>query len=159
MAREYTVGGSNITVAGATTLISIRPSTTLALEILRMWVAFSGNATSAQTRIRVEMQSGTAPTLTGATPQKLKQGDPTSGIVSGTTGAAGTTGINASVEAGTKAAIWDDAFNHLNGWLWVPTPRETLILPAGGSALGLFFPAAPGTLTGWSFGLNFAELG
>jgi hypothetical protein len=159
MAREYTVGASNITVAGATTLVYIRPSTTMALEVIRMWVSFSANATSAQQRVRVEIQSGTAPTLTGATPAKLKQADPVSAIVSGTTGAAGTCGINASAESGTKAAIWDDAFNHLNGWLWVATPRETIILPAGGSALGIFFPAAPATTSGWTAGLNFAELG
>lgn len=159
MAREYVVSAAGITVAGATTLISLRPSTTLALEVLRMWVGQSANANVAQQRIRAEIQSGTAPTLTGATPTKTKQGDPTSGIVSGTTGAAGTAGINASVEAGTKAAIFDDAFNVLNGWLWVPTPRETLILPAGGSALGLFFPVAPATLSNWAFGMVFAELG
>lgn len=159
MAREYVVAAQNVTVAGATTLIQVRPSTTLALEVIRMWVAFGGTATSAQQRIRVEIQSGTAPVLAGATPAKLKQGDPVSGIVSGTIGALGTCGVNASTESGTKVAIWDDAFNVLNGWLWVATPRETIILPAGGSAIGLFFPAAPTVLTTWTAGLTFAELG
>ena len=161
MAREYVISGANITVAGATTLIFLNPGTTRSLEILRMWVSQSANATSAQQRIQVETQVTAFPTLTSATPAALKRGDAASAIIGGTAGAAGTAGINASAEgAGGKTAIWDDAFNVLNGWLWVPTPRETIIMPASSaSGLGLFFPSAPTTLTGWHFGMVYAELG
>ena len=160
MAREYSVGGTNITVAGGVTLIFLNPGTTAAIEILRLWVSQSANATSAQQRIQVERQVTAFPTLTAATPRALKQGDPASVITGGTAGAAGTVGINASAEgAGAKTAIFDDAFNVLNGWLWVPTPAETIILsPSASAGLGLFFPAAPATLTGWSFGMNYREL-
>ena len=161
MAREYVISSAGITVAGATTLIFINPGTTNSLEILRMWVSQSANATSGQQRIQVETQVTAFPTLTSATPAKLKRGDPVSAITGGTAGAAGTAGINASAEgAGGKTVIFEDCFNVLNGWLWVPTPRETIIMPASSSSgLGLFFPVAPATLTNWAFGMVYAELG
>jgi hypothetical protein len=160
MAREYTISVENQTV-GASTLIFLNPGTTMSIEILRMWISQAANATSAQQRVQVETQVTAFPTLTAATPKALKQRDPASAITGGTAGAAGTCGVNASAEgAGAKTVLWGDAFNVLNGWLWVPTPYETIIMPAGfASGLGLFFPAAPTTTTGWAFGMNYRELG
>ena len=55
------------------------------------------------------------------------------------------------------AQIHDDAFNNLNGYLWVPTPDEVIVMPAGSlSGFGLFFPVAP-SVTVWNAGLVFAE--
>ena len=72
---------------------------------------------------------------------------------------AGTSGINASAEgAGAKTILLPDAFNVLNGWLWVATPGETFLHSASlASGIGLHFPAAPTTLTNWNAGLVFAE--
>jgi hypothetical protein len=111
-------------------------------------------------RVQVETQAALFPTLTSATPQHLKTGDSIASIiVGGTAGAAGTAGINASAELnGTKTVMYGDNFNNLNGYLWVPTPREQISLAAGfTSGLGLFLPSAPGTLTGWAAGCNYAE--
>ena len=82
-------------------------------------------------------------------------------IASGTAGAAGTAGTDASAEgAGSKTVIWPDAFNVLNGWLWVPTPKEIIVLNASASAgLGLVLPVAPANLNNWAFGMIFGELG
>jgi hypothetical protein len=159
--REYVVSGANITVVNAVvTLAFINPSSTVGIEILRCWVSQSANATSVQQRVQLNTQVTAFPTLTSATPAKLKLSDPASGIVGGTAGAAGTAGINASAEgAGAKTVIWSDAFNVLNGWLWLPTPAETIILGAGAaSGFGLHLPAAPATLTGWSFGVVYREI-
>ncbi len=84
-----------------------------------------------------------------------------SAIVSGTAGAAGTSGVNASVAgAGAKAEVINDNFNVLNGWLWVPTPRETIVMNASAaSGFGMYFPVQPSTLTSWSYGLTYAEMG
>jgi len=160
--REYTVTGANITVANqAVTLVVINPVAGTAIEILRCWVSQHANATSAQQRVLLGLKATVFQTVTGATPGKTKSGDPISGIVSGVAGAAGTCGINASAEgAGGLTTIIPDAFNVLNGYLWVPTPRETIIVRAADSlAFTLQFPAAPTTLTGWNFGVTFAELG
>jgi len=161
MRGVYTVSGANITVANAAvTLVFINPAATYGLRILRCWVSQAANATSAQQRVQLNTQVTAFPTLTSATPSKSSIIDPVSGIVGGTAGAAGTAGINASAEgAGTKTVLFSDSFNVLNGWLWVPTPSEVIVLNAGAAAgFGLHFPAAPTTLTGWNFGVTYEEL-
>lgn len=160
--NEFAVSGENLTVAGATTLVFINPAAApnVNLEIMRCWIGQSANATSAQQRVQLETQVSAFPTLTSATPAKLKRAGAASVITGGTAGAAGTAGVNASAEgAGAKTSIFGDAFNVLNGWLWVPTPREVIVMPAGStSGFGLFLPTAPATLTGWTFGVTYAEV-
>lgn len=162
MVREFSISAGGITIAGATTLIFVNPSAApnFNIEFLRFWVGQSANATSAQQRVQLINKASVFPTLTAATPTKLKAADAVSIITGGTAGAIGTAGTNASAEgAGTVAVRWDDAFNVLNGWLHVATPPETQIYPAGlGNGLGLYFPVAPATLTNWAFGEVFREV-
>lgn len=161
--REFSISSGGVTVVGATTLISIFPAAapSVNLEFLRYWVGQSANATSAQQRIELATKASVFPTLTAATPVKLKPSDPNASVITGgTAGAQGTAGINASAEgAGTQTIIFDDAFNVLNGWLHVPTPAETRVMPAGyASSLELYFPVTPGTTTNWAFGTIFREV-
>jgi hypothetical protein len=160
--REYQISAGGITVAGATTLVFINPAAAPStnVEILRCWVGQTANATSAQQRIQLVTQVTAFPTLTTFTPAKLKRTDVVSTIVGGTAGAAGTCGINASNEgAGGKTIIQEDAFNVLNGWLWVPTPAETIVIPAGSaSGFGLYFPVAPTNTANWAFGVVFRDI-
>lgn len=162
MSHEYNISAGGVTVAGATTMIFVNNGAAPApnLEFLRYWVGQSANATSAQQRIELIEKASVFPTVTAATPSKMKRGDAVSVITGGTAGAIGTAGTNASAEgAGTATVLWDDAFNVLNGWLHVPTPPETFVFPAGnGKGLGLYFPVAPGTLTNWAFGTVFREI-
>ena len=161
MSRSYSVTGSNITIAAASTLVAVNPGVTRGLEFLRAWVGQDANATSAQELIEILTKATAFSTLTAATPAKLKTSDPVSAITGGTAGAAGTAGIDASAEgAGATTIIWPDAFNVLNGWLWVPTPKEVITFPPSSSlACSLKFKAAPATLTSWTFGMIYAELG
>lgn len=139
----------------------VNPGTTCSLEFLRAWASQAANATSAQQRVQLSTQVTAFPTLVSATPGKTKLLDPVSQIIGGIAGAAGTAGINASAEgAGAKTVVLPDAFNVLNGWLWVPTPKETFVMNASAaSGFGLHFPAAPATLTSWNAGLVFSEMG
>src|SRR3990167_3553268 len=153
MSREYIVAGAALTLANqAVTLAFVNPGTTLSLEFLRAWASQAANATSAQQRVQLSTQVTASSTLTSISPAKTKLGDPVSAITGGTAGAACTSGINASAEgAGAKTVVIPDAFNVLNGWLWVPTPKETIVMNASAaSGLGLHFPAAPTTLTSWN---------
>jgi len=156
----YTVAAGAQTVLGATTLIFLNPAAApgQTIRFLRFWVSQSANATSAQVRIQIVSQVTAFPTVVSQTPQAMTRTDAVSTIAGGT-GAAGTVGINASAEgAGAKTVILDDNFNVLNGWLYVPTPLEPIVFKAGSSSgLGLFFPSAPSTLSGWSFGLTYSE--
>src|SRR5262249_32950837 len=149
VAREYVVTGSNISFANqAVTLVWIAPPSNASIEILRCWVGQAANATSVQQRVQLVTQVSSFPTMGSAlAPQKLKQSDPASLLSSLTSGLSGT-GINATGEGtGTKTALVNDAFNVLTGWLWVPTPPETIVLTAPQSAgFCLHFPSAPATL-------------
>lgn len=161
--REFSISAGGVTVTGTNTIIWINPAgaPSVNLEFLRFWIGQSANATSAQQRVEITTQVASFPTVTAATPTKLKAADPNASVITGnTSGVAGTAGTNASVEGGgTKTIVWDDAFNVLNGWLHVPTPPETRVMPAGlTSGLGLYFPAGPTTLTNWAFGLVFREV-
>lgn len=161
MARVYSVGGGGLTLANqAVTLVFINPSATIGIDVKRCWAGQTGTATSAQQRVQTNTQPTAFPTLVSATPSKLNFSDPVSGIAGATTGAAGTSGINASAEgAGTKANIISDTFNNLNGYLWVATPDEVIRINAGASSgFGLHLPVAPGSLSNWQCGANFAEL-
>lgn len=161
MARgAYIVPATNITLANqAVTLVFVNPGTTASLSFRRAWASQAANATSAQQRVQLSTQVTAFPTLVSQAPVTTAMLDAASVITGNTTGAAGTSGINASAEGGgSKTVRYPDAFNVLNGWLWVPTPDEVIQMSAGGSAgLGLHFPAAPTTLTNWNAGLEFVE--
>jgi hypothetical protein len=160
--REYTVTGTNITVAAqAVSLVAIMPVAGGAIEILRCWISQHANATSAQQRVLLGSKVTAFQTVVSATPALTKLSDPASNISGATTIAAGKCGINASAEGGgTLTTIVADAFNVLNGYLWIPTPRETIIITGtSASAFVMQFPAQPATLTNWNFGVTYAELG
>jgi len=160
--REFAFGAASVTL-GAFPLTSIRPAASISfnLVMLRHWIGFSANATSAQQRVQLYTQASVFPTMTtGSTPAPLKRHDAISSIVSGTASAAGTASITGTAQgAGTNSVIMESAFNHLTGYLEIPSPEERIVLPVGyASTFGMQFPATPGTLTGWSFGHNFAEV-
>lgn len=160
--REYIVAAANVTLANqAVTVVFTNVGATCSIEFLRMWLSQSSNNNTAQQRCQINTQVTAFPTVTAQTPAKTKLLDPASQIVGGAAGAAGTAGVNASAEgAGTKTVLYPDAFSIVNGWLWVPTPPETLMLNAGGaSGMGLHLPAAPGSLGSWNGGQVYRELG
>lgn len=163
MSKEFSVGGDGLTLANqAVTLVFVNPTAAPNVEyqFLRLWASQQGSATSAQQRIQVETQVTSFPTLVSATPKHLKFADAVASLITGgTTGAAGTSGINASAEnAGAKTVMFGDNFNVLNGYLWVATPREVINMPSGStSGLGLFLAAAAASLSNWACGMNFSE--
>lgn len=163
--REYSVIGTNITIAGAgpSTLVIINPPAARVIEIIRAWVSQSSSTTSAQQRVELGLKATAFPTVTSFTPEKTKTSDPVSLITGGTAGAAGTSGINASAEgAGTFTPKYPDSFNILQGWVWTPNYvlGETFILSGADSlACVLRLPANPTSTSGWNFGVTYRELG
>jgi hypothetical protein len=162
MLGQYSVSVGGVTpTAAAVTLAFVNPGTSRSLEFLRAWAGQSVNATSAQQRVQLNTQVTAFPTLTSTAPVPHTLSDAASVITGGTAGAAGTSGTNASAEGGgAKTIIYNDTFNVLNGWLWVPTPRDTIILNASAaSGFGLHFPATPSPAGAWSWGVTFSQLG
>ena len=158
--RTFTVPGADITIIGGATLVFINPDTDVGIEILRCWIGKHGTTTSEELEVNLVTQVTAFPTLTTATPRPHLHGAPASLIVSGTAGAAGTCGIDATVEgAGAKTIIVPDGFNTQNGWLYIPTPEERhKIRAAATSGFGMRLVSTPTELTGWSFGVTFREI-
>lgn len=165
MRGTYTLGGAALTLANqAVTLAFLNPGSGAGftgIAIRRLWASQNGVTTGAQQRVQYNTQVTAFPTLVSATPSLTSGIDQASKLVGGTAGAAGTCGVNASNEGGgAKSNIVPDTFNILSGYLLLFTPEELVTLPAGSaSGFGFHFPAAAGTLAGWSFGVTFSELG
>src|SRR4051812_35377885 len=164
--RTYSVTGDNQTVVAAPQLVFLNPSAGGAgipgFEILRCWVSQRANATSNQQGVALGTKLTAFPTLVSATPAKVGGlGLPTANLVGNTTGAAGSAGINSSANGGgAEIKQVADNFNVLNGWLYIPTPAETMMFMPGGTS-GFFhqFTSTPSTLTGWSWGVIYREVG
>ncbi len=162
MAKEYSVGSDGLTTAAtACTAVFVNVAAAPApdLQFFRIWCSQSGTSTSNMLRAEVETQVSAFPTLTSVTPRQLKKGDTVASLITGaTTGAVSTCGVNASAEGGaTRVVLFGDNFNNLNGYLWVPTPREVISMPANFlSGLGLFLPTAT-SITLFACGMNYSE--
>jgi hypothetical protein len=170
--REFSIVQGAVTLAGGSTtsLIAITgqgptfTSGAVNAEILRCWVGQYANATSAQQRVYLKTYGSSFPTVTTYTPNKLKPQDANASAFTGATYASlGNVGINASNEnAGAVTNVHEDAFNVLNGWLYVPTPPETRLIPAvTGNTAQPGLSLAMSTVTtnsNWAFGCNFREV-
>lgn len=163
MALRYSVVMENQTVVADETVVIIHTATANSsrgslIEIERAWVSQTGTTTNQMLGIKVAQKASAFGTYTSTTPSPHVIGGPASGIAGGTAGAAATAGTDASAEgAGTVTTIVTDTFSVLNGWLWVPTPEERIIVPAD-TAVILKIIGTPTTLTGWYAGMTYNEL-
>src|SRR5712691_10005081 len=98
MARGvYTIPCTALTLANqAVTLVWVNPGTTVSIKLLRGWASQAANATSNQQKVQINTQVTSFPTVVSVTPSKTTSVDQASAITGGTTGAAGTCGVNAS---------------------------------------------------------------
>lgn len=165
MAGSYSITGPGVTILNAApqTLAWVNPVAAPNADLLvrRVWIGQSNNMASVNLRIQLSTQVSTFPTVVSATPAKLYNSDGAS-VISGGTGAAGTSGTLASAEgAGAKTAFWPDVFNTTNGWLVIPTDYELVKIGSGSAnGLGLVLETAPGAspnTTLWTFGIIWQE--
>ena len=143
----YSVHGDAQAVSTAITVLEVAAPATASLELVRAWVAQSSSTTSQMVRIQLLRKSGTITgTASPPTPVPRMVGQ----------GASTTTVKWKATAEGTDGVIYiDDAFNSLNGWLWLPVPEERLVVPPSG-IIALKFPAPP-LSANWTFGLLFEE--
>jgi hypothetical protein len=159
----YSVTMQNQTIVADATVVIIHTDSTLAtrsstIMILRAWIGQQASEVSDQLGIILGLKASAFGTYTSTTPQPHFVNGPASGIAGGTAGAEATAGTDASAEgAGTVTPIIYDGFNNLNGWLWVPTPEERLIVPTD-TAVILKIVGTPAALGNWSAGITFQEL-
>lgn len=166
--REFviTAGSQAMTLGATNPLIVFNPASAanVNIETLRYWVGQWANATSAQQRVFMQTIGSSFPTTATVTPNKLKSADPNASVLVGTTYISfGGVGIQAtSNNTGATTVVHEDTFNVLNGWLHVPTPPETRIIPAPSVSSGQpafeFCLGTTLTNSSWSYGLTYREV-
>lgn len=165
MGRRFTVAGENLTLGTGSVLLALRTAASLSagsiLAMLRIEIFQNATATGAQVRGETATRdtAGTL-TLTSVTPSNVSYAGPASGLSGNVApvGAAARIGINSSADSGgTYTQRRPFNFNNLNGYLWIPTPDERMIISPDNTFI-LRFTAAPGTTTGWGFAVEYEEL-
>lgn len=160
---RYGVAMNNQTIVADATLVAIHTESTAGargsiIEILRISVDQIGTETSDELGILVGTKVSAFGTYTSATPYPLYIGGGASGITGGTAGAESNAGTDASAEgAGAVTSMWNRGFNNLAGYLWVPTERERIIVPADTMFIVKMI-GTPATLTGWCADVQYEEL-
>jgi hypothetical protein len=161
--QTYTITMENQTIVADATLVILRAAASWAsrgslLDVLRIEVNQQGTTTSQQLGIIAAQKASAFGTYTSTTPAPLVVGAVASAISGSTSGAAAGAGTDASAEgAGTVTTMWTSGFNNLNGYLWVPTPEERVLIGPD-LAFIVKLRGTPTTLTGWNAVLTFREL-
>jgi hypothetical protein len=161
--QTYTVTMENQTIVADASLICVRAATAWSsraslLEVLRITVSQSGTSTSQQLGVILGQKASAFGTFTSTTPAPTSIGSVASGITGSTSVAAASAGTDASAEgAGTVTTTHSDAFNNLNGYLWVPTPEDRIWIGPD-LAFIVKIRGTPTTLTGWHAVLTFKEI-
>lgn len=147
----YSAQMVDTSVSGAITILQVKAGAADPIQLLRAFVSQRTLTVSAQQRIQIVRKSAAA-TVTSFTPIKYNPASPASGAAGGTAA----TGYNGSAEGTDGDVVIADIFNILAGWLWVPTPEERIVVPAGG-IIALKFPTAPGSAMTVAAGLVWEE--
>jgi tripartite-type tricarboxylate transporter receptor subunit TctC len=161
--QVYKVTMANQTIIADSEMITIRAATAYSsrasvLAILRMSCGQTSTTTSAQLSVRWGLKASAFGTFTSTTPAPTAIGTVASAITGSTSNAASSSGTDASTNgAGTLTVLGQEAFNNLNGWLWVPTPEERIIVGPDLTFV-LQLQGTPSALSGWSADLTFMEL-
>jgi hypothetical protein len=163
MAGLYTVTMANQTVIADSEMVTIRAATSFSsrasvLRIYRMSCTQSGTSTSQQLAVRWGLKASAFGTFTSTTPAPVEIGSVASAITGSTSNAASSSGTDSSANgAGTLTVLGQEGFNNLNGWLWVPTPEERILVGPDLTFL-LQLQGTPTTLTGWNAMMTFEEV-
>ena len=162
MSQRFTVVMANQTVVADATCVIIHAAAAWGtagclLEVVRATLSQQGTATSQQLGVIIGRKVTAFGTYTATTPVPHMLGAAASAIAGATTGAAATSGTDASAEgAGAVTTMHTEGFNNLSGYLWVPTPEERIWVGPD-QAVVLKLRGTPTTLTGWNATLTFLE--
>lgn len=163
MSNVYTISIGADTIVADATLIALRAATAntsraSTLEILRIVVSQHGTATAQNLGIRLSQKASAFGTFTSAAPSPHAIAGVASGIAGSTSVAAASAGVDASAEGGgTVTDVIADGFNNLNGYIWVPTPEERILIQNDLTFI-VKIVGTPTTLTNWDYYLTFREL-
>ncbi len=118
-------------ITAAKTLLQVKAGASTMLELIYASITNSDNDASDTGSAEI-LRKTVAATVTSQTPFLFNPASQVADAVGGTAA----TGDTATAEGTDGDIIWDEGFNVLNGWVWMPTPEFRIIVPAAG-ILGL----------------------
>lgn len=151
----YSLTNNGVPISTAITAIQLKAGTNGPCEILRAALTQAGNTTSTQPSAGITRKSSAATVtaaVSGTTLHKHNNAAPTTDASLSTSG----TGITASAEGTNSATLADRGFNILNGYEWLATPEERIMVATAG-IVGLTFLTAPPSST-WYASFTWREL-
>ena len=151
MAGIYTINHNAIVVSTAITIIQYKAGAANKARVVRFSIGQGLSETSTMEQIQLLRKTGAA-TVTSFTPL---ENDPDGPAAFGAGGTAAT-GITATVEGTDGDILVNAAFNILNGYEWVRSDLNEIIIPAAG-IIALKFPVAPASAT-WRASLVIEEM-
>ncbi len=111
----------------AKTLIQIAANASSAIELIYASIT-SASLDVSDTGTAEILRKSAAATVTSFTPLKTNPLSQAAKAVGGTA----LTGHTATVEGTDGDILWDEGFNVLNGFVWMPTPEMIITAPQGG---------------------------
>ncbi len=130
------------------TLLEFTAPSAKSCLLTRAWLAQKGSTTSAQQSIEITRKSAGGTNVTTPTIKPIDAGDSAFG---------GTVRGMCTTEGTLSDSLIADAFNWVNGWQWLSSPRDEIVIPGAG-IIGMRLPTAPPSLT-ISCGLTLIEIG
>lgn len=126
MRGVYSIKFSGV-ITAAKTLLQVKAGASSALEILRASIT-NTTIDASDTGSAELLRKSVAATVSSQTPLLWDPSDQAAKAVGGTAA----TGDTATAEGTDGDILVDEGFNVLNGYLWLPTPFEWIVVPQGG---------------------------
>lgn len=152
--NSYTLAMIRQQISTAITILQIKAGTQ-PLELIRAWIGQHTSSSTGQNQVSI-LRKSVGATVTAAIlgTSLFKHGSTFQGASSATLSTTGT-GVVATSEGTDSDEIISDAFNILNGFIWVPTQQSRIVL-APSDIIALKFVVAPQQQT-YSASLTFTE--
>lgn len=153
--RLYTVSFQNVTLSAAQDLIMVKAGSSNPIALTSINLGQITGTTVANQRIRIQMLPATVTNGSGGNAGTVSK------WIASDAAASATARINDTSQAtsgGTIVDIWDDEWNILNGWIWVPPILSRPPVAAVSAAFRIAIDSTPSSIVA-SGSLVFEELG
>lgn len=153
--RIYTVSFQNVTISAAQDMIMVKAGASNPIALLSVNIGQITATSVANQRIRIQMLPATVTNGSGGSAATISK------WIASDAAASATGRINDTSQAtsgGTIIDIWDDTWNIINGWLWVPPSPSRPPVAAVSAAFRVSLDSAPSSIV-TNMTMTIEELG
>jgi hypothetical protein len=153
--RIYTVSFQNVTISAAQDMILVKAGASNPIALLSVNIGQITGTSVANQRVRIQMLPATVTVGSGGGAATINK------WIASDAAASATGRINDTSQAtsgGTIVDLWDDQWNIVNGFLWVPPIPSRPPVIAVSAAVRVSLDSAPSSVV-TNMSLTFEELG